>query len=196
MKKNPLLILGAGGHAIACIDVIEAEGKYQVRGILGVSGEEGKDILGYRILGTDEALPQLLRDCPSVLIAVGQIKTASLRKSLFEKARGLGAKFPVIRSPVARISPYAVLGEGTIVMHGTTVQPGVRVGENCILNSHCLLEHGVSIGNHCHVSTGAILNGEARIGHGCFIGSRAVLQDRAVVPDGGLVPMGEIVRRK
>jgi sugar O-acyltransferase (sialic acid O-acetyltransferase NeuD family) len=195
MKRTPLLVLGAGGHAIACIDVLEAEGKYQVRGLLGAPGEEGKKVLGYPVLGTDEVLAHHLRDCPNVLIGVGQIKTASLRESLFGKARALGAKFPIIRSPFARVSQHACLGEGTIAMHGVTVQPGVRVGQNCILNSHCLLEHGVEISDHCHVSTGAILNGGVRIGRGCFIGSRAVLQEGVEVPDGSVVPMGEVLRR-
>ena len=34
MKKKPLILIGAGGHARSCIDVIENENKYYIYGII------------------------------------------------------------------------------------------------------------------------------------------------------------------
>ena len=195
MQKPPILILGAGGHAAACIDVLEAEGKFEIQGCLGTEQEKGESILGYPVLGTDEDLSILIKRCPYVLIGVGQIQTPEPRRKLFQKARALGAKFPVICSPSSRVSSHAVLGEGTIVMHGALVQPRAMVGQNTILNSHCLVEHDVRIAEDCHISTGAILNGGAHVVRGCFIGSRAVLQEGVVVSDDTVIPMGEVLRR-
>ena len=32
MKKIPIILIGAGGHAASCIDVLLAEGKYEIAG--------------------------------------------------------------------------------------------------------------------------------------------------------------------
>ena len=34
MKKKPLILIGAGGHAKSCIDIIENENRYYIFGII------------------------------------------------------------------------------------------------------------------------------------------------------------------
>lgn len=180
---------------MACIGVLEAEGKHRILGLVGKPSEVGKSLLGYMVIGTDKDLPRLLTKCRDVLVGIGQIKTSVPRKAAYQMARSLGARFPVTLFPFAHVSSKASLGEGTIVMPGVIVQPGAVVGKNCILNSRCLLEHGVKIGDHCHISTGAILNGDVRVGAGSFVGSGVIVQEGAVIQANSLVPMGTIVRR-
>lgn len=194
-SKSPILILGAGGHALACIGVLEAEGKHRIVGLLGKPEEIGKKIFGHKVIGTDNDLPTLLKACQNVLVAIGQIKDPVPRQTAYRKADSLGARFPVIRSPFSHVSPKAVLGEGTIAMPGVIVQAGSVVGKNCILNSRCLLEHGVQVGDHCHLSTGSILNGDVKVGAGSFVGSGTVVQEGTVIRANSVVPMGTIIRR-
>ena len=47
VTRAPLLLIGAGGHARACLDVIELEGRYDVVGLLGLPEEVGGEVLGY-----------------------------------------------------------------------------------------------------------------------------------------------------
>ena len=188
--------MGAGGHALACIGLLEAEGKHRILGLVGKSGEVGKKLLGHTVIGTDKDLPRLLKKCRDVLVGIGQIKNPAPRQTAYQRADSLGARVPVILSPFSHVSSRASLGEGTIVMPGGIVQAGVAVGKNCILNSQCLLEHGVQVGDHCHVSTGAILNGDVKVGSGSFVGSGAVIQERTVIRPNSLVPMGTIVRHR
>jgi len=180
---------------LACIGVLEEEGKYRILGLLGKPGEVGKRLLEHKVIGTDKDLPRLLKKCRDVLVGIGQIKTPDPRRMAYAKGLALGARFPVVRSPFSHVSSKAILGNGTIVMPGVIVQPGVEVGRNCILNSRCLVEHGVNIGDHCHISTGAILNGDVRVGPGSFVGSGAVVQEGTVLKAKSLIPMGKIVRR-
>ena len=51
--KKILIIIGAGGHAKSCIDVIESQ-KYYIFGILDNSKK--KTFMGYKILGNDSKL--------------------------------------------------------------------------------------------------------------------------------------------
>jgi sugar O-acyltransferase (sialic acid O-acetyltransferase NeuD family) len=194
--KSLILILGAGGHAMACIDVVEAEGRYRVLGLVGWKKETGRKVCGYSVVGTENDLPSLLKKTTHLVNGIGQIKSPQLRIKVFDKLVRMGVIFPAIKSPHAYVSKKAKLGEGTIVMHRATLQAGVQVGKNCIINDHALLEHGVSVGNHCHVSTGAILNGDVQIGEGSFIGSGSTIQEGVVIPPCSIVPMGTIVYRK
>ena len=47
MKKIDLLLIGAGGHADACIDVIESIGEFNIVGLVGLPSEIGSKKLGY-----------------------------------------------------------------------------------------------------------------------------------------------------
>jgi sugar O-acyltransferase (sialic acid O-acetyltransferase NeuD family) len=190
MSKEKILLIGAGGHSQSCIDVIQQENKYEIVGLIGIKEEVGQNRLGYEILGTDEDLLDLSQSISNVLIAVGQIKSAVLRKKLFNLAQNLNFKTPSIISPKAYVSPHAKIGAGTILMHGTYVNAGATVGENCIINSRALVEHGANIGDHCHLSTGAIVNGNVSIGDKTFVGSGSVIKEGIIVGENCVIGMG------
>ena len=56
MTKN-LILVGAGGHAKACIEVIESTKEFAIKGL--VDQQKGmRSILGYSILGEDDIIDQ------------------------------------------------------------------------------------------------------------------------------------------
>ena len=195
MARRDLLILGAGGHAESCIDVVESTEAFTVVGLLGTPGEAGRTVLGVPVVGTDDDLSAWVARVRDVLIAVGQLRSAAVRVRLFEAARAAGARFPLIVSPRAYVSRHASLGDGTIVHHGAVVNAGVRVGVNGIVNSLALLEHGTQVGDHCHVSTGARLNSGVLVGDASFIGSGAVVRQLVRIGARAVVGMGQVVTR-
>ena len=108
------------------------------------------------------------------MITVGHIKSPQTRIRLYNFAKKLGFSFPAIISPLAHVSRYAQVGEGTIIMHHALVNSGARIGANCIINSKALVEHDVAIEDHCHISTAAVVNGGIKVRRGTFWGSGAV----------------------
>jgi sugar O-acyltransferase (sialic acid O-acetyltransferase NeuD family) len=193
MSSRSILLIGAGGHAISCIDVIEQHGEFEVAGMTGSAEEVGTTILGYRVLGTDAELPSLVGRYGHALIAVGQIKSPELRIRLFEYLVRLGSAMPPIVSPRAYVSPRATLGAGTIVMHGAIVNAGASIGRNCILNSLSLVEHNTTIADHCHIATAAVVNGEVSIGTGTFVGSNSEVRQGVRIGERCLIGMGQRV---
>lgn len=194
LEKRSILLVGAGGHARSCLDVIECNDKYSVYGLIGLQSEVGNSVLSTQVVGCDNDLRKLQLSCTNALVAVGQIKNWMLRFNIFHKLAELGYYLPVIVSPKAYVSPYAKVGKGTIVMHGVVINAGAEIGENCIINSQCLIEHDVVVGNHCHVSTGTIVNGGTCIGDGSFIGSRSVIKENIQIGKRSLIGMGLTVR--
>ena len=195
MTKPKLLLIGSGGHAHACIDVIEEQGQYQIGGLIGLPEEMGIKHLGYSVIAVDTDLPELAKLYQYALISVGQIRSPSVRMRLYQRSIDLGFQFPVVVAPSAHVSPHATIGSGSIVMHGAIVNAGARVGDNCIINTRALVEHDATVEDHCHISTGAILNGNVRIGAGSYVGSGSVIKEGVLLGKACLVGMGVSVRR-
>ena len=188
-----IILIGGGGHCHACIDVIENEDIYLIKGIVLPSLENSKSILGYPVIGTDQDLPKLLKETSHALICIGQIKNFEIRKNNFELLKKYGANFPIIKSPGAYSSRHAILGEGTILMHGSIVNSNAQVGANCIINTRSLIEHDAKVEDHCHISTGAIINGGVKVGMGSFIGSGSVLKEGIEIGKRVIIGAGQTI---
>ena len=194
MSNPSAILIGAGGHAHACIDVIEQHGQYQIAGLVGLQEELHTQHLGYDVIATDAELPQLAKDYQYALITVGQLGSPDKRIRLYQQAIQLGFALPNIIAPTAYVSRHASIGAGTIVMHGAIVNAGAKIGKNCIINSRALVEHDTVVEDHCHISTGVILNGSVRIGAGSFVGSGCVIKDGVEIGENCIVGMGLCVR--
>jgi len=194
MSKPNIILIGAGGHAHSCIDVIEQQGKYCIAGLVGMADELHTTHLGYQVIATDNDLPELVREYQQALITVGQILSPDTRIHLYQKVLGLGFLLPSIIAPTAYISRHATIGAGSIVMHGAIINAGAVVGDNCIMNNRVLIEHEAIVGDHCHMSTGVILNGGVTIGSGSFIGSSSAVKEGVIIGKNCIVGMGISVR--
>jgi sugar O-acyltransferase (sialic acid O-acetyltransferase NeuD family) len=196
MNKPGLILIGAGGHARSCIDVIEQQGQYQIAGLIGLPEKQQTQQLGYAVIGSDDALNELAKLYQYAFITVGQIQTAEHRMRLYQQAAQCGFQLPVIIASTAHVSRHAAIGAGSIVMHGAIVNAGAQVGSNCIINTRALIEHDTNVDDHCHISTGAVLNGDVTVGAGSFIGSGCVIKEGVAIGKGCLVGMGLTVRHK
>ena len=194
MTAAAIVLVGAGGHAAACIDVIEESGRFTVAGLVGSADEAGKSVLGYPVLGTDADLPDLIARYTLALVVVGQVKTAEPRIRLFERLQSLRCTLPLIVSPRAYVSKHATVGEGTIVMHGAVINAGAVVGRNCIVNTHALVEHDAVIADHCHIATAAVINGGVRVGAGSFVGSNSTTRQYIDIGERCVIGMGQSLR--
>lgn len=192
MSKG-LLLVGAGGHARSCVEVIESAGL----SVFGLIDRNAKlltsGVLGYPVLGNDGDLIKLARESSGVLITVGQIGRPKVRVDLYETLTGNGISPAIVVAGTARVSRHASVGQGSIVMHQAFVNAGARVGVNCIVNTAALVEHDVEIGDHCHVAIGAVLGGDVRIGAGSFVGAGAIVSHGVSVGPGSIIGAGCVV---
>lgn len=192
-RLQGVVLIGGGGHCRSVIDVIEAQGTLPIAGIVEQPGFGEEAILGHPVLGTDDDLPRLAREFSHALITVGQIRTSTVRQSLYRRCLELGFTMHTAISPLAHVSRHAAVGAGSVVMHFALVNAGAEVGANCILNTRALVEHDAVVGGHCHISTDAVLNGGARMGTGAFLGSGAHTREGVSIGSGCVVAMGESV---
>jgi sugar O-acyltransferase (sialic acid O-acetyltransferase NeuD family) len=193
MIMKSIIIVGFGGHAKACLDVIATNPTLSVLGYLDMhkSKEESYDLM---YLGTDIMASKFIRKS-QFLITVGHMGNSANRIKLFQDLKKIKADFATVKAASAIVSKKSNIGPGTIVMHGAIIQADTRIGENCIVNDRVLIEHDSFIGNHCHISTGAILNGGVNIGNGTFIGSGSVIKNGITIGENCIVGMGSVVTK-
>jgi sugar O-acyltransferase (sialic acid O-acetyltransferase NeuD family) len=194
LSKPKLILIGAGGHACACIDVIEQHGGYEIAGLVSRENEILNHDLGYDVISTDNDLEALSKEYQNAFITIGQIQTPDHRIRLYQLAIEVGFQLPVIIAPSAYVSRHATIGAGTIIMQGAIVNAGSSVGNNCIINTRALVEHNSVVADHCHIATGAILNGDVRVGEGSFVGSGSIIKQGARVGHHCVVGMGLALR--
>ena len=192
MEKIPLILIGSGGHAKSCIDVIEETGRYKLLGYIDKKKNK-KFKLNY--LGEDKELKKINKICKNAIIGVGQIKDYKKRSKIFNYLKKLKFSLPAIKSPFSHVSKKSFVQEGSIVMHGAIINSGAKIGKNCIINTKALIEHDVTVKDHCHISTGAIINGDAEIGEYSFIGSGSVIKNGLKLNKKSFIGMGSKVKK-
>lgn len=193
MEQKNLILVGGGGHCKSVIDVAESAG-YNILGILDMPEDVGKQVLDYKVIGTDDDIPQYV-DKAEFIITVGFIKNPAIRIKLYNRIKEAGGKLATIVASTARVSRFVTLGEGTVVMHQSFVNAGAQIGVNCIINTFCNIEHDAQVGSQSHISTGTMVNGDCKIGERVFIGSQSVLANGIEVCDDVIVGAGSFVRK-
>jgi sugar O-acyltransferase (sialic acid O-acetyltransferase NeuD family) len=190
MKK--IILVGGGGHCKSCIDVIESENKYE---IIGIIDKKKNFLLNYKVFPESYLNKKLIKN-NFAFVTVGHIKNYKVRVKLFNRLKDFGFNIPSIISPYAYISKHAIIGQGTIVMHGAIVNAGTVIGNNCIINTNSLIEHDVVIGDHTHISTEATINGGVTIQDTVFIGSRSIIKDNINIGECSIVGANLYIKRK
>jgi sugar O-acyltransferase (sialic acid O-acetyltransferase NeuD family) len=190
--KEKIVLLGGGGHCHSVIDVIEQENKYQIIGIVDKKELIGTNVLGYKIIASDDDLEKIYKTCKNAIITVGQIESNEVRVKLFNKLKTIGFNLPIIVSPFAYISKHSFIDEGTVIMHHSLINANVKIGKNCIINSKSLIEHDVIIEDNCHISTASVINGAVLVKANTFYGSNATSKQNIVV--NGFIKAGSLVK--
>lgn len=178
-----IILVGGGGHCKSCIEIIEAQKKFRIAGIIDKSKDND---LNYKNLGNDNDIALFKKKFKYAFVTLGQIKDYK-KLSLFNLLKKLNFTIPIIISPESIVSKKSIIGNGTIVMHKALIGPSVSIGSNCIINNGSQVEHDSVIHDNCHISTGAIINGKVEVGKNSFIGSGAIIKNNIKIGDNVII---------
>ena len=155
-----IYLYGAGGHAKVVLEILKAQAFADFRII--DSKKEGVllNLPIYNHLKIEELTPE-----DSLIIAIGNNEARKLIAEKYAFIKGMQAIHPS-----ANISPSAILGEGTVIMAGVSIQADTRIGKQCIINTNCSVDHDNIIGDFVHISPNAAIAGGVEIGDGTHIG--------------------------
>ena len=180
---NRLIIIGASGHGKVVADIAVLNGYKDI--VFLDNNPFLSSCAGYPVLGPDTMTEELNGD---VFVAVGNAKT---RQKLME--RDAGRTFPVLIHPRAVVAEGVEIGDGTVIMAGTVINPGARLGKGVIVNTSSSVDHDCSIGDYVHIAVGTHLSGTVSVGVGTWIGAGATVSNNVNIYSGCIIGAGAVV---
>ena len=172
-KQQPVIIVGAGGHAVSVAESVLACG-YELLGFL--EDEPAKSsLLGRPVYSHPPAAHGT--EGARLVIAVGDNYA---REGLWRRfvVASQSALAPALIHPSASVSASATIGAGSVILQGAIVGSCARIGNLCIVNSGAVVEH------ECEMQDFASLAPKAAIGGRVRIGERSAISIGAVVKPG------------
>ncbi len=192
--QEPLLIIGAGGHAVSMLTLLSRCVGFKPMGLIDSFQQIGKVIHGLQILGSEAELPKLSEkhSVKHFLVAIGDnFQRHATAKRLQQRLPD--AVLPTLVDPSAVVAADAQLAPGVVVMAQAHVGAGCVLAEGSLLNTQASLDHDSSLDPFASLAPGVTTGGRVRIGTGTFIGLGANLIHGVQVGSHTVVGAGSLV---
>jgi sugar O-acyltransferase (sialic acid O-acetyltransferase NeuD family) len=155
-----IYLYGASGHAKVIIETLELQQR-KVGGLVDTNPEI-TTLLEYTVY---QEIPNIFDYKKDFFIV--SIGSNEIRKNIAIK---LPVKFSSAIHPSANLSKRTLIGEGTVVMAGVTINAVCEIGRHVVLNTNCSIDHDCVIGDFAHLSPNVALAGGVSIGEGTHVG--------------------------
>lgn len=194
MTSKPIIILGAGGHASVCLDVLRQFDNT----VIGLTSLENglSDKMNLPVLGDDQVILEYSPDEVELVNGIGFLPGQCARHRIFDYFKSKGYQFASIVHPSAIVSDSVCLGEGSQIMAGAIIQPDVNIGSNSIINTGSSIDHGSSIGSGVHIAPRAILCGDVIVDECAFVGAGSIILQGVKINANSIVPAGMLKKMK
>jgi acetyltransferase EpsM len=114
-----------------------------------------------------------------------------------EKVRGRYRGLPVenLVSKKASVSSLASVGDNSIILDNTVIEPDASTGEGLILNVGAQIHHDSVVGKYCEIAPRAVLLGGCSIGDYTFVGANSTILPNVRVGKNVTVGAGAVVTK-
>ena len=192
---EPVVGIGAGGHARAVMEVLVLDGRYEVRGLL----DSDPTLIGVkmgnaRVLGDDSLISGLRNDgLRYFFVGLGSVGDCQPRTRLYKLAVDAGLKPVTAIHPDAVMSASVEFSQGATIMAGAIINSCAILGENVIVNTGAIVEHDCVVQSHVHIASRAVLASGVCVGEMTHIGVGAIVRQGISIGEGVTVGAGALV---
>ena len=158
-------LIGASGHAKVILEILELQGV-----IIGGLSDKNPDLtalLNYHVWF----------DFPEAFDRLEDLVIVSIGNNLTRKEIVTSNSYNYCRAihPNTSVSPRSIIGNGSVLMAGVSINTGVKIGAHSIINTNASIDHDCFIEDYVHISPNAALAGNVNIGEGTHIGIGACI---------------------
>lgn len=182
MSNRPIVIVGAGGHAVSVADLALSAG-YSPLAFVDAESDRS-EIHGIPVLLDFGSISS--SSSMSCVIAIGDNYQRMRIVGEIKKSHPL-IEFPALIHSNSSIGSWSSVGEGSLIFAGSRVGANCQIGEFCILNTNASLDHDSTLGAFASLGPGVTTGGRVSIGtssavglgsvvkHGVTIGAHAII---------------------
>ncbi len=191
--KN-LELVGGGNQSHYTIDIIEKENKYRIVGIIDSIHDIGSDRFGYKIIGRQEDIIELV-DSYKIDVGVISIGDNWSRYAVYNKIVDLVPNFEFVNAihPSVVIGNNVSLGRGVVAMAGCIFNPKSSIGDFTFFATGAQIEHDCFVDDFASVSAGSVTGGYVKIGKFSAITLGVTLLDRITIGENSVIGSGSLV---
>lgn len=191
MVKKSIVIIGASGFGREVAWLIEELEKWNIIGFIDDDESiQGKDVNGYKVIGTTQDLLSY-EEKINVVIAIGN---PEVRKKIYDRISiKSNLLFPNIIAKDVRISKTNNLGIGNIICTHTVLTTNITIGNfnhinlSCTLGHDAILENFVTIYPSVNVSGNVLVRSLTELGTGTKIIQGKTISERIILGAGCVV---------
>lgn len=189
--RSGVVVIGAGGHAKVCIELLRAMGREVAYCIGGT--DAAATCLGVPVLAGDDHIQRLRgRGYEEAFVAIGANR---VRQRLADAVERAGYRLVNAISPHALISPSAALGWGVAIMASAVINAETSIGDLAIINTGATIDHDCRIGRAVHVAPQCGLAGNVQVGDGSFLGIGCKVVPEIAIGENATLGAGTVVIR-
>lgn len=194
MKK--LVIYGLSNPVI--IKLIEAINRNdKIFNLLGlIKSPDNKtvdDVLGYPVLGTEELIPDLIKNADICFFNNINYSPAHMKKADMVLG-GFGCRNVSLIHPDIDMT-HVEYGNNLMLCEGTIVGPGVNIGHHLTCRLGSIISHEVIIENYVYISPGVTVCGDVNLKDGCDIGAGATILPGLTIGENTIIGAGAMVTK-
>lgn len=192
---DKVVIVGGGGFVKCIINYIENNKNLHIVGYTDMY--DNGDILGYKWIGTDDKLPQLLlQNVKYAVIGVGlRLNDSELRRKVTENVIKIGFKIPTIYGQNVVIHRGAVIEDGAVLRDGCIIQAGTVVKSHAMIGDNVFIGHDTIIEEYAHVVAMSNVGRDCIVGEGAMVGTACTLLNGVKIGNGVLIGAKSLVNR-
>jgi sugar O-acyltransferase (sialic acid O-acetyltransferase NeuD family) len=191
--KN-LVLIGGGNQAHYTIDIIEKENKYNIIGIIDSVHDIGSDRFGYKIIGRQENLTELIKEY-NIEVGVISIGDNWSRYYVYNKIIEQVPNFEFVNAihPSVIIGNNVKLGKGIVAMAGCIFNPKAIIEDFTFFATGAQVEHDCYIDKFSSISAGSVTGGYVKLGKFSAITLGVTILDRIEIGENTVVGSGSLV---
>ena len=192
MKK--IIIFGTGKIAEAVTHALTQNNEYHICAY--VCDKEfitNNEFLDKPVIETNQITEKYPSNLYSAFIAIGYQELNSLRANIVSLFKEMG--YELVSHICPKIQTELIIGENSIVMEDSVIQPCVKVGSNCFIWGGAMIGHHVSIEDNCWITGASAIGGLSKIGKNSFIGLNATIGNEIQIGANSMIGAGTICCR-
>lgn len=191
--KN-LVLIGGGNQAHYTIDIIEKENRYNIIGIIDSVHEIGSDRFGYKIIGRQDNLIELIKEY-DIQVGIISIGDNWSRYYVYNKIIEQVPNFEFVNAihPSVIIGNNVKIGYGVVAMAGCIFNPKAIIEDFTFFATGAQVEHDCFIDKFSSISAGSVTGGFVRLGKFSAITLGVTVVDRVEIGENTVVGSGSLV---